>query len=329
MVAVPRRHGTTVVACGRIPVEPAAVLQLPLPFTTADLESWLRWAREHNPRHVREIEVVLAATGAAWPCRCAPRRDHRRAVAGPESARAARLQRGEKQVLRQCARSVRADDRKREADIAVVEQEKLRRDIALASEVQRRLLPEHPPRREGIGARRGEPSRPHHRRRLLRFPRARRPRIGIALADVAGKGVAAALIMSVVQASLRIISAEGDVAPGSRAQMNGSSTGRRRASNYATFFYAQLDERSRQLRYVNAGHNPPVSLAAGAGEPRRRGPQPEIRELSIGGTVVGMFPEMSTKKRLSICSPAMSSSPSPTASPRRTTPRTKSSARNA
>ena len=31
----------------------------PLPFSTADLESWLRWAREHSPAHVREIQSLL------------------------------------------------------------------------------------------------------------------------------------------------------------------------------------------------------------------------------------------------------------------------------
>ena len=52
-------------------------------------------------------------------------------------------------------------------------------------------------------------------------------------------------------------------------------------NSYATFFYGQLDEESRVLRYVNAGHNPPY-LLRGA----------EIEELTIGGTVIGMFPRM-------------------------------------
>ena len=63
------------------------------------------------------------------------------------------------------------------------------------------------------------------------------------------------------------------------------------ASKYATFFYAQLDERRRQLRYVNAGHNAPYLLRAGRRSTAGSAP-PEIEELSVGGTVVGMFPEM-------------------------------------
>jgi sigma-B regulation protein RsbU (phosphoserine phosphatase) len=56
------------------------------------------------------------------------------------------------------------------------------------------------------------------------------------------------------------------------------------ANKYATFFYAQVD--GRRLRYVNAGHNPPYLI-------RGTGAQAVIRELSAGGTVLGLFPEVS------------------------------------
>jgi sigma-B regulation protein RsbU (phosphoserine phosphatase) len=68
-----------------------------------------------------------------------------------------------------------------------------------------------------------------------------------------------------------------------------------RSNSYATFFYAQIDERSRQLRYVNAGHNPPYLLRHI--EPELGGvPEAstmQIDELSTGGTVIGMFPQAS------------------------------------
>src|SRR5207248_6579002 len=55
-------------------------------------------------------------------------------------------------------------------------------------------------------------------------------------------------------------------------------------SSYATFFYAEVDEDKRQLRYVNAGHNPPFLL---------RNCQTKLMEqLSTGGTIIGMFPQM-------------------------------------
>ena len=119
-------------------------------------------------------------------------------------------------------------------------------------------------------------------------------RIGIALADIAGKGVAAALIMAVVQASLRIVAAEGGTSlPELAAKMNGflhRSTG---SNSYATFFYAQLDERSRQLRYVNAGHNPPYLVRPAAGHRGHARFTTGDPGAHIGGTVLGLFPQMS------------------------------------
>ena len=52
-------------------------------------------------------------------------------------------------------------------------------------------------------------------------------------------------------------------------------------NSYATFFYARLDQRSRELRYVNAGHNAPYLLRADG----------ELEELNTGGTIIGMFPQ--------------------------------------
>ena len=66
--------------------------------------------------------------------------------------------------------------------------------------------------------------------------------------------------------------------------MNGflyQSTG---ANKYATFFYAQVDDHGHQLRYVNAGHNPPYLVRSANGAT-------EIIELCVGGTVLGLFPE--------------------------------------
>jgi sigma-B regulation protein RsbU (phosphoserine phosphatase) len=174
----------------------------------------------------------------------------------------------------------------------VVEQETLRRDIALASEVQQRLLPEAPPRAECVEfAAASVPAR-----RIggdyYDFVDLGDGRIGVALADVSGKGVPAALIMSVVQASLRIIASGSDASPPRLvARINQFVYQSTPPSKYATFFYAQLDDRRRELRYVNAGHNAPYLLRAG-GRSDGSAVVPEIEELTTGGTVVGMFPDM-------------------------------------
>jgi len=85
----------------------------------------------------------------------------------------------------------------------------------------------------------------------------------------------------VVQASLRSLaeSSTGSLAD-LASRMNRllhRSTG---TSSYATFFYAQFDEATRTLRYVNAGHNPPYVWRSRDGS---------IEELPAGGTIIGMF----------------------------------------
>ena len=178
-----------------------------------------------------------------------------------------------------------------------MEQEKLRRDLALAAEVQRRLLPpEPPPTRAATLAAFTLPARTvgGDYYDFLVLPDER---IGIAIADVAGKGIAAALLMSVVQASLRVICAEDQTSLSQlAAKMNGflyRSTG---TNKYATFFYAQLEQHCRRLRYVNAGHNPPYLV-------RRTDTGAEIMELSAGGTVLGLFPDVGYEETsVNLCS---------------------------
>ncbi len=263
---------------------------LPMPFTPNDLAALAEWAAAHRPDRLDEIRA-LAAAGVRLAVPLRTRREILGVLLLGERPQRAGFSAHEKQVLRACAdqfalmiENARLTDR-------VVEQETLRRDIALASEVQRRLLPDAPPRAACVDfAAISVPAR-----RIggdyYDFVELGDGRIGIALADVSGKGVPAALIMSVVQASLRIISSGGDVPPARLvAGINHFVYKSTPASKYATFFYAQLDERGRQLRYVNAGHNAPYLLRAGRRSTTGPAP-PQIEELTVGGTVVGMFPE--------------------------------------
>jgi sigma-B regulation protein RsbU (phosphoserine phosphatase) len=263
----------------------------PMPFAPDDLGALAGWAAAHRPDRLDEIRA-LAAAGVRLAVPLRTRNEILGVLLLGERSQRAGFSMREKQALRACAdqfalmiENARLTDR-------VVGQETLRRDIALASEVQRRLLPEAPPRAELVEfAAASVPARSIGGD-YYDFVELGDGRIGIALADVSGKGIAAALIMSVVQASLRIISSGGDVQPPRLVALINQFVYRSTpASKYATFFYAQLDERRRQLRYVNAGHNPPYLLRA---NPRSIGGSAalEIEELKVGGTVVGMFPEM-------------------------------------
>jgi serine phosphatase RsbU (regulator of sigma subunit) len=265
----------------------------PLPLTPRDFETWLRWVVEHRPKHAIELQTLRdAGVRLALALRA------RNEIAGVLLLGAPTVRSEydaiDKRVLRACAgqfalmiENARLTDR-------VLEQEKLRRDLALAAEVQKRLLPEKTPK-TGLGALAAVsvPARTVGGD-YYDFLDVGDQRIGIALADIAGKGVAAALIMSVVHASLRIIASEGNISlPELAAKMNRFLYRSTRSSTYATFFYGQVDERTRELRYVNAGHNPPYLLRrirAELGGPSEASIL-QIDELSTGGTVIGMFPQ--------------------------------------
>jgi sulfur transfer complex TusBCD TusB component (DsrH family) len=102
----------------------------------------------------------------------------------------------------------------------------------------------------------------------------------LAVADVSGKGVPAALLSSMVQASLRT-QAGRVVSPAAMVSViNRLACDRGHTGQFATLFLAAVDERDLTLRFTNAGHNHPVLLRA-AGD----------RELlDDGGLLVGMLP---------------------------------------
>jgi serine phosphatase RsbU (regulator of sigma subunit)/dihydrofolate reductase len=108
-------------------------------------------------------------------------------------------------------------------------------------------------------------------------------RLGIAIGDISGKGMSAALLMASLHASLRgqVLSGSGDL--GARmANVNRLLHGASGSNRYATFFYAELDCGSRMLHYVNGGHNPPAVL-------RKEDAGWRVLRLGDGGPVIGLF----------------------------------------
>jgi predicted permease len=265
----------------------------PLSFTHADLDALARWAEGYRPDRLAEIQWLRdVGVRTAVPLRT-------KAeilgilLLGPAGDRD-QLAPAEKEALPACAdqfalmmENARLTDR-------VVEQEKVRRDLALAAEVQKRLLPTEVPTTsiaEFVGV--SVPARSIGGDYYDFIPVGDQ-QIGIALADVSGKGVAAALIMAAVQASLRVLSSEGNISlPRLAARLNQFLYQSTPANKYATFFYAQLDAERRELRYVNAGHNPPYLVRASQSQGSDDAAALEIHELSAGGAVVGMFPTLS------------------------------------
>ena len=105
--------------------------------------------------------------------------------------------------------------------------------------------------------------------------------LGISIADIAGKGLPAALLMSNLQAAVRAFAQE-NVSPASICGSVNRLLCRNMASGrFATFCYARIEPAARRIVYSNAGHNPPFVLRADG----------RVEQLSEGGMVLGVFPD--------------------------------------
>lgn len=107
-------------------------------------------------------------------------------------------------------------------------------------------------------------------------------RLALAVGDASGKGLAAALMIANVQASLRTAAwfSGNDLSALFRV-VNQQAYTSSLADRYATVFYGVFDRVTRTLRYVNAGHNPPVVLRGDG----------VVQWLEPSGAPVGMFPD--------------------------------------
>jgi len=160
----------------------------------------------------------------------------------------------------------------------------MKRDLQIAKEIQTWLLPANPPQVPGLEI--AFATRPANTVAGDYYDVFLRPAENgaadtflIAVADVAGKSVPAAMLMATFQASLKTLART----PGSLTDLvsrmntyacSNSQNGRR----FTTTFIAEYDPSSRMLTYVNAGHNPPIL--------RRRGGT--IEHLGVGGVPLGI-----------------------------------------
>lgn len=156
----------------------------------------------------------------------------------------------------------------------------LQEELRLARQIQQKLLPKEPP--EVADYRVCAHSEPAKRvgGDYYDFLDLGGGRLGLCLADVSGKGITAALLMSNVQATIRSqarLAPDAGVCVGRSNEMLHESTD---ADKFVTMFYGVLDTENHQLEYCNAGHNPPLLLPGPNG--------PEL--LETGGPVLGVLP---------------------------------------
>ena len=160
------------------------------------------------------------------------------------------------------------------------QRQRLENEISIAREVQSQLFPQSLPSLPGLQL--AAICRPA---RVVSgdyydFIRLGPSSVGIALADISGKGIFAALLMASLQAALRSTAAldgHGGTA-GLVARLNEHVFKNTSDDRYATFFYGVYDSDARTLTYTNAGHLAPFFLSNG-----------KMQELDTGGTVVGLI----------------------------------------
>jgi sigma-B regulation protein RsbU (phosphoserine phosphatase) len=105
--------------------------------------------------------------------------------------------------------------------------------------------------------------------------------MGVYIADVAGKGVPAALLMSNLQAAVRAFAQDGASPASVTASVNRLLCRNMVSGRFITFCYARIDTEARRLTFANAGHNPPMLVRSSG----------RIDTLAPGGTVLGVFPD--------------------------------------
>ena len=169
------------------------------------------------------------------------------------------------------------------------QRQRLENELSIAHEVQQQLFPHTLPKLPGV-----ELEAVCRPARVVSgdyydFIRITPTHLGIALADISGKGISAALLMASLQAALRsdVLRYREGQAGYSPLQLNTaeivSHLNRHLYRNtsderYATVFFAVYDTETRRLKYTNAGHLPPVYISGS-----------RVERLETGGMVVGLF----------------------------------------
>lgn len=164
---------------------------------------------------------------------------------------------------------------------ARLDQERLERELQLASEIQQRFQPTAPPQVPG------------YELQGISFPcyeiggdyydfiKRDDGRLVITLGDVSGKGTAAALLMSSLHAAVHAQTGSHDSLVGTISAVNRYLAENTPANRFITLFYAELDPATGALSFLNAGHNPPLIIhAAGT-----------VEQLASGGLPLGIKPD--------------------------------------
>jgi serine phosphatase RsbU (regulator of sigma subunit) len=176
-----------------------------------------------------------------------------------------------------------------EADV----RQRLERELATARDIQQRLLPHDEPELAGFeltGA--SIPSR-EIGGDYFDFLALGERRLGIAIGDVSGKGMPAALLMSNLQACLQGQAIHPSTVAEVVGRVNDLLVRSTDPHMFATFVYGVLDADAGTLTLANAGHDPPVLVRAGG----------EVEEFAPGGLILGVMPRQEYRQHVVTLAP--------------------------
>lgn len=161
-----------------------------------------------------------------------------------------------------------------------IDKQRMEDELLIAREIQQGLLPEKLPRIPSLDlAAVNIPSREVGGDYYDIIQRSE-TEVVLAIGDVSGKGTPAALLMANIQAALRALAPSDESMSIITGRINDiAASNTRGGTKFITFFWGILDTQQHTLRYVNAGHNPPILLRADG----------QVELLDRGGLILGIF----------------------------------------
>lgn len=146
----------------------------------------------------------------------------------------------------------------RKAQISLVQQKQLQKEIQVAQEIQHMLLPSTFPDVDGYDISTFYESAKEVGGDLFDFVRVDDHTIGISVADVSGKGVPGSLVMTMIRTALRLEARENKDPADVLARVNEFVMDDMKKGMFVTTYYIVLDSRNREIHYASAGHNPMI-----------------------------------------------------------------------
>lgn len=159
-----------------------------------------------------------------------------------------------------------------------LEKQKLEEDLEIAREIQRNLLPHKIPQFKNFDLAATTVFSKQVGGDYYDVIPLDQNNFCVAVADVSGKGVSAALMMANLQAFLKTICKQGMRIDEATGLINDLISENTTEGKFITFFWAIIDDDKKQMQYVNAGHNPPLLIRKG-----------KIIKLDKGGIILGVM----------------------------------------